>query len=99
MQPKQGHPVGVSQVSERCMNLVKRLRSADAAKRIDQPWLNKALDAHAKSLRGAVRGQRLFLSFCDCEGLDFSNHDIRGADLCGAILEVTDLRSARRYKP
>jgi uncharacterized protein YjbI with pentapeptide repeats len=54
--------------------------------RINQVWLEEAMDVHEKYLQGIPGGQRLFVSFKDGRHLDFSGRNLASADMVAAEL-------------
>ena len=62
--------------------------------RVNQVWLDEAMDVHASYLQALPAGQRLFLSFKDARHLDFSGRNLAGADLRGTPTALADMRGA-----
>ena len=54
--------------------------------RVNQVWLDEAMDVHASYLQAVPGGQRLFLSFKDACHLDFSGRNLAGAEMVAAEL-------------
>ncbi len=54
--------------------------------RVNQVWLEEAMDFHEKYLQGIHGGQRLSVSFKDARHLDFSGRNLASADMVAAEL-------------
>ena len=54
--------------------------------RVNQVWLEEAMDSHEKFLRGIPGGKRLSVSFKDARHLDFSGRNLATADMVAAEL-------------
>ena len=63
--------------------------------RVNQVWLDEAIDVHESYLQAVPAGQRLLLSLKDARHLDFSGRrNLAGADLRGTATALAGMRGA-----